>query len=338
MHRVCCCNGCLNDCCTFWSCSTGSPKAMTLTGHYEQRFECDNTQTYTFLTCDWTMTATFVRTGSSCANYRYEATTCDLSFQYKKWSNPTGGGNAFKLCCDGYPPYTCYPSWACDENCNCITPEMKNLTYDEWNISHTFAGDPVGWSTTIGGVTTNPNKVLTIVCMDDPCLDGCKAPVLIFSPAGAVGPEGCFSATVNSSHHRDCLYPWVYYECGGVQCGAGPNYLNDVQTWEFNRWMIKGKGCLDMNTFDDPLALEGCPTPNPTSLSIWRYSTDEWGVDWNPGSCFRLNQEQSAANFSEYGYCAKDSPICDPANPETICQWTISCKGIYAQQWGWSWV
>ena len=336
MHRVCCCNGCLDDCCTFWACSTGSPKTMTLTGHYEQRFECDNTQTYTFLTCDWTMTATFVRTGTSCANYRYEATTCDLSLQFKKWSNPSGGGNLYGFCCEGYPPYTCLPAWACDEKCNCITPEIRNITYDEWNISHTFTGDPTGWSTPYG-VTTNANRVLTITCVSDPCLGGCKCPVLIFSPDGSVDENGCAGVDVNAAHHRDCLYPKSYPECGGVECGAGPNYLNDTESFRFNRWIIKGKGCLDMNTFDDPYALYSCPTANPTTLSIWKLGYDEWGVDWNATECFRLNQQQSAGTFYETGSCAKDTPTCDPENPDTICSWSITCKGIYAQQWGWTW-
>lgn len=311
---------------------------MTLTGHYENRLECDNAQTFTYLECDWTMTATFVRVGTDCASYRYEATTCDLSYQYRKWTVVSAGGNHDGFCCEGWPPNTCIPAWACDANCNCITPDIRPLTYDEANISTTFTGKSTGYVTPYG-ITTAANKVLTIACIPDPCLPGCVAPIMIFNPDGTFGPESCYGVQVNAAHHRDCYYPASYPECGGTYCGAGPNYLNDILVFYFNPWIIKGaSGCLSNSSFDDPYALNSCPSAAPTSLSIWKYSTDEWGVDWFPSDCYRLNQTRTAGTYYEYGYCSKDAPLCDPSRPDTICKWEIFCNPVYQEQWGWSWV
>lgn len=83
LAALCCCGeSCVSDCCDMWACSPAGPINITFSGHkVETTVFSPMTRSIVTEEIHWTITATLTRSGATCADYKYSAATCVLSYQ-----------------------------------------------------------------------------------------------------------------------------------------------------------------------------------------------------------------------------------------------------------------
>lgn len=179
MHRVCCCGaGCITDCCTWWACAPTAPINVRIFGSYKVEVACSNGQTLVPVEGSYEITATLVRTGTSCATYRYSSHNAYLTFTRFERTYETSLGTI----CDA-PQAPC--SWTHCVDCSCY-PGIQFRVLEQHRYD--FAGNVDGKNNIMdctGHEALRVNQaVITIACTSDSCLPGCVQPVLIWSPHG----------------------------------------------------------------------------------------------------------------------------------------------------------
>jgi len=308
MHRVCCCgNACPAECCAFWTCSPSAPINVTLSGTSSWTDNCDDGVSRVLATCAWTITATMTRTGRSCANYRYSANTCNLDATWTRYEYTQSLGTV----CDA-PPVPCQFDHCDDCQCQQVKRELCKTT------THTFNG-------TVNGVSSPAqpacvpsvwfgyhvaNAVLTIFCQDSPCTTGCAEPVILFTPGNMCESNPCGTG-------QGCIDAAYSVTCTAVNCCDADAACSTSGTEAIclGCFSLVGRGCLNAQTFDDPLrhpvgpvmgdlpfvASPGawnCPgafsTPVPLDCNSYSFQTKlcDWCSHTNPDvmmSCYKLD-------------------------------------------------
>lgn len=292
----------MTDCCPWWACAPTAPRTATLSIASSITALCSDGVERIMEDCACTITANMVRTGATCANYRYSATQAAISStarEYLYWSSIGENCSAPMSGCVEYHCADCACGPARVGLCRTVTR------------SYSQAVNGAGGT---AGVTPHSHlcpsgAALTILCDGNDCLAACKQPVLVFTPATmceGAAPPWCFDYTKSIA-------------CEAIACCDGEIDCGDsgIETGAFQPWELYARppagACLDATTFDDPYA-DDTPTDTMKCFpfmvqGVWLYAY--CGIE--PGMCERYNRSIVLGNWS-FGsptICTKN----DPQNP-----------------------